>query len=136
MKYLMKLESFTDSKTYIKLFEEKYKQGFFWLLPADERFLDAVKSVPELEYIYDSIVDTFLKYNDTIYDFLIKKNCNPNYIFIAVSNLNKYAGWNDITLKSFTRLQLYLDYRGPVGITDEEYQTILMKFDAEKYNIL
>lgn len=129
--------------TNFKIFEKLEPLGNFWLFPTDKRFEKAVLSVPELSEKWNEIRNIFLKYNETVYDWLSKRNnsaspiINPNYIFLAdhYNNNRNFSGWNDFSLHAFNALNELWNYRGPIGISDEEYEFAWMQSNANKYNI-
>lgn len=115
---------------YLKLFED-VKNPKMWLFPTDERFESAILSIEELKTYLTSIQRHF---DNNVIEQLSTIGYNPNYIFIGKKCSNWL--WYNFDSKAFNWMkENKINFKGPVGMTKEEYKNIMIQLDADKYNL-
>lgn len=115
---------------HLKLYEST-ETGKMWLFPTDDRYEKAINSIPELVATKD--FDSILTYNN---EFLKSRNYNPNYILLGIVDDSKNWIWYDVSQESFDDIKKdNIKYVGPVDISKDEYNDILVNLNASKYNL-
>ena len=115
----------------IKVFEEFENVYTVWLFPTDDRFESAIKSIPFLKKLYDSITQNF---DNDFQQHLEDHGYNTNYIFIGKNGGNWL--WYDFGQSALDWIKREnVKYLGPVEISKEEYERALLQLKSDKYNI-